>query len=224
MGYRYIGTDTLYFENLAPKTLAYGDILEAEDIPYMLTNHPTDIEEIEGGPTAGDYQSGVVPGPQGPQGAQGPQGEAGGGTGESLPGPTGPQGDLGETGPQGPQGPQGVQGSAGNQGSQGAPGVQGSQGSQGNDGAQGDTGAQGSQGDTGAQGSQGDTGAQGSQGNQGFQGPQGDPALVDGILKMGPTASSPTADAGNFQLYVKGGDLYLMDTSGNEYLIGMTGA
>jgi|WetSurSiteA1Bulk_404760.scaffolds.fasta_scaffold378172_1 hypothetical protein len=92
MGYKYIGTEDLFYNNRGiPKLLKHDGFVDAEDIPYMLANHPTLVESAEGGPTAGDWVENIGQGPQGPQGVPGT-------------GATGAQGPQGAQGAQGPQG------------------------------------------------------------------------------------------------------------------------
>jgi hypothetical protein len=96
MGYQYTGTEDLVFINRGiPKTLKTGGFVAAEDIAYILANHPTLVDDVEGGPTAGDWVENIGQGPQGAAGAQGAQGAAGA---------QGPQGAQGAQGPQGATG------------------------------------------------------------------------------------------------------------------------
>jgi hypothetical protein len=84
MGYRYIGTEPLWYvkDGLA-NILFYGDWVPSDDVEFMVDNHLVRLDDIPGeGPTGPSEMGSNQPGPTGPQGPVGPTGPAGeGGTG-----------------------------------------------------------------------------------------------------------------------------------------------
>ena len=183
------------------KTYSLNQVIDSDDILYILTNFSSRVRLIEVGPTGSTGNIGPsgprgVIGSTGPLGPTGPSGGPIGPTGLTGPpgfaqdGPTGPSGPFGLVGPTGPTGAVGSWGPIGPTGHQGVTGPLGPTGIIGLIGPSGNLGSTGPTGNLGPTGYRGETGLIGPTGPSGVPvGPTGPTGPGGSTGVSGPTGS-----------------------------------